>query len=86
MKGVDVWGAPDGCDVGFLSAGERPGNPTWLKIGALTEFYEAKRGVYWGSDVKKEDKMRRKDGARQWLAREIGRRLEAALKSENSGV
>ncbi len=82
MKGVDVWGAPDGCDVGFLSAGGRPGNPTWLKIGALTEFYEEERGVYWGSDVKKEDKIRRKDDARQWLAREIGRRLEAALKAE----
>lgn len=86
MKGVDVWGAPDGCDVDFFSAGGRPGNPTWLKIGALTEFYEEERGVYWGSDVKKEDKIRRKDDARQWLAREIGRRLEAALKAENSGV
>ena len=82
MKGVDVWGAPDGCDVDFFSAGGRPGNPTWLKIGAITEFYEEKRGVYWGTGVKKEDKIFRKDGARQWLAREIGRRLEAALKAE----
>lgn len=78
MKGVGVWVAPDGCG---LETGMGPDNPAWLKIGALTEFYEEKRGVYWGSDVKKEDKIYRKNGARQWLAREIGRRLEAALKA-----
>ncbi|MBQ5789816.1 MAG: hypothetical protein IIW01_05975 [Thermoguttaceae bacterium] len=82
MKGVDVWGARSGCDLETYVAGDRPKNPTWLKIGALTEFYEAKRGVYWGTGVKKEDKIGRKDDARQWLAREIGRRLEAALKAE----
>ncbi|MBQ8286753.1 MAG: hypothetical protein IJZ10_10720, partial [Thermoguttaceae bacterium] len=69
-------------DVDFFSAGGRPGNPTWLKIGSLTEFYEEKRGVYWGTGVKKEDKIFRKDAARQLFAREIGRRLEAALKAE----
>ncbi len=82
MKGVDVWVAPDGCDVDFLSAGARPNNPFFLKIGALTEFYEAGRGLYWGRGVNKESKTERKDDARQRLAREIGRRLEAALKAE----
>ncbi len=77
MKGVGVWVARSGYDVEVGSE-----KSEWLKIGTLDEFYEAKRGVYWGSDVNKESKMRRKDDARQWLAREIGRRLESALKAE----
>jgi len=77
MKGVGVWVARSGYDVEVGSE-----KSEWLKIGTLDEFYEAKRGVYWGSDVNKESKMRRKDDARQWLAREIGRRLETALKTE----
>ncbi|MBQ7109784.1 MAG: hypothetical protein IJO06_01055 [Thermoguttaceae bacterium] len=81
MKGLDVWVAPGGERVETSSAGGRPQNASWLKIGKLTEFYEKKRGVYWGSGVKKADKISRKDDARQWLAREIGRRLEAALKA-----
>jgi len=79
MKGVGVWVSPDGCG---LETGMGPGAPAWLKIGALTEFYEKKRGVYWGSSVKKRNKISYKDDARQWLAREIGRRLEAALQAE----
>ncbi|MBP3531801.1 MAG: hypothetical protein J6K25_11565 [Thermoguttaceae bacterium] len=77
MKGVGVWVARSGYDVEVGSE-----KSEWLKIGTLDEFYEAKRGVYWGTGVKKEDKIFRKDGSRQWLAREIGRRLEAALKAE----
>ncbi|MBR4975428.1 MAG: hypothetical protein IKY61_00125, partial [Thermoguttaceae bacterium] len=78
MKRVGVWVPPDGDDVELGS--EKPG---WLKIGTLDEIYEKKRRVYWGAGVKKEDKISRKNEARHWLAREIGRRLEAALKAED---
>ena len=82
MKKLGVWVTP-GCDATELCA-ERPSeDANWLKLGTIADFYELARGFYWGADVKKAKKIERRYDARHWLAREIARRLEAALKARN---
>ncbi|MBR5243584.1 MAG: hypothetical protein IKW13_05045 [Thermoguttaceae bacterium] len=82
MKKLEVWVSP-GCDTTELCAGRPSGDGKRLKLGTVADFYELKRGEYWGADVKKARKIARRTKARHWLAREIERRLEAALKAEN---
>ncbi len=80
MKKLGVWVTP-GCDATELCA-ERPSEgANWLKLGTIADFYELKRGEYWGSEVKKAKKIEKRHDARHWLAEEIARRLEATLKA-----
>ncbi len=82
MKKLEVWVSP-GCDTTELCAG-RPGKgANWLNLGKVADFYELKRGEYWGSGMKKAKKIGKRHEARHWLAGEISRRLEAALKAGN---
>ena len=81
MKKLGVWVTP-GCDTTALGA-ERPSEgANWLKLGTIADFYELKRGEYWGAEVKKAKKIKKRHDARHWLAGEISRRLEAALNAE----
>lgn len=81
MKKLGVWVTP-GCDTTELCA-ERPSEgANWLKLGTVADFYELKRGEYWGSGVQKKKKIEKRRDARHWLAGEISRRLEAALNAK----
>ncbi len=81
MKKLGVWVTP-GCDTTALCA-ERPSEgANWLKLGTIADFYELKRGEYWGSGVQKKKKIEKRRDARHWLAGEISRRLEAALNAK----
>lgn len=83
MRKLEVWTTP-GCDKTTLCAG-RPEGANWLKLGTIADFYNLKRGQYWGANVKKSEKICLRSEARHWTAQEIGRRLEAALKAKNGG-
>jgi len=81
MKKLGVWVTP-GCDTTELCAERPTEGANWLNLGTLADFYELKRGEYWGAEVKKAKKIQKRHDARRWLAGEIARRLEAALKAE----